>query len=76
MNKPVDNFTLTIRGMRCGSCVAHVRKALMEATGVESATVDLAGRSATVSGHDIDPDDVLAAVREAGYEADPGDRLE
>ena len=43
MNKPVDNFTLTIRGMRCGSCVAHVRKALMEATGVESATVAGAG---------------------------------
>ena len=44
----LNTFGLTIDGMHCGGCTGRVQRALAGVPGVVDATVDLAGRSATV----------------------------
>lgn len=59
---------LTVEGMMCGHCKAHVEKALADLTGVTSAQVDLEKKTATVALSENVPDDVLKnAVEQAGY---------
>lgn len=61
---------LDIEGMSCASCVAHVEKALGAVDGVESVSVDLASRSATVTMKSDQPaptERLGAAVERAGY---------
>ncbi len=60
--------TLSIEGMSCGHCVMHVKNALADVAGVESAEVDLASKKAVVSGAALDDETLKAAVAEAGYE--------
>ncbi|MEJ5299082.1 MAG: cation transporter, partial [Armatimonadota bacterium] len=63
--------TLNISGMHCASCVGRVEKALSGVPGVVRAAVDLTTRSASVA-YDpsaASPEDLAAAVRDAGYEA-------
>ena len=57
--------TVTIEGMMCAHCAAHVEKALNALPGVK-ATVDLAVGTAAVEGDAAD-DAIRAAVNEAGY---------
>ena len=52
----------------CGHCKAHVEKALLAVPGVESAEADLDAKTATVMGN-ADRAALIAAVKEAGYEA-------
>ena len=52
--------TYYIEGMHCSHCAANVEKAISSVDGVESCSVSLSEKSATVSGHADD-----AAVREA-----------
>ena len=60
--------TMTINGMMCAHCQAHVEKALNAIDGV-TATVDLAAKSATVTLSKDVADEILKnAVTEAGYE--------
>ena len=67
--------TLKVRGMMCASCVAHVEKALKGVPGVEDARVNLATERATVAlgGAGADLEELLRAVDEAGYEAEPAE---
>jgi len=60
--------TLTVEGMSCNHCVNHVKNALIDLAGVESAEVDLAKKSAVVIGASLDDAAIKAAVAEAGYE--------
>ena len=61
---------LPIEGMTCASCVARVEKALKRVPGVASAEVNLGTEAATVSlAEGAAPETLVAAVREAGYEA-------
>jgi Cu+-exporting ATPase len=62
---------LAVRGMTCASCVARVEKALKKVPGVEDASVNLATEQATVHGAALDANAILAAVAQAGYEAEP-----
>ena len=57
---------IIIEGMMCQHCVAHVSKALNALPG-ESASVDLEGKCATVSGPATD-EELKNAVEEAGYQ--------
>lgn len=57
--------TVTIEGMMCAHCAAHVEKALNALEGVK-ATVDLAAGTAAVEGNAAD-DAIRAAITEAGY---------
>ena len=59
---------LNITGMTCGHCVAHTKKSLEAVPGVESAEVSLEPGGAVVKG-DVDAMALVAAVKEAGYEA-------
>ena len=66
------HIDLEIGGMGCDGCVATVREALGKVPGVASVTVDLAGASAAVDGTaTLDPQALVAAVEDAGYEARP-----
>ena len=58
--------TLTIEGMMCAHCVAHVDKALRAVSGVESVDVDLTAGTAVVTGSAAE-EALCAAVAEAGY---------
>ncbi len=59
---------LTVEGMQCGHCKAHVEKALGDLSGVSSALVDLEAKTATVALSEGVADAVLqAAVEKAGY---------
>ena len=60
--------TYTVAGMTCSHCVASVSEEVEEVAGVERVDVDLASGRLAVSGTDISPDAVRAAVAEAGYE--------
>ena len=68
---------LKIDGMTCGHCVAGVTTALKGVPGVERADVSLLSGAATVT-HDAATraDDLVAAVREEGYETEPLPREE
>ncbi len=65
-----NKITLTIEGMMCQHCVAHVKKALEGVEGVASAEVSLDDKTAavTLSG-DVSTDTLIAAVKDAGYVA-------
>ena len=58
--------TLTIEGMMCAHCAAHVEKALNALPGV-TAQVDLAGKTAVVTGSAGD-EALKQAVADAGYQ--------
>ena len=61
--------TLQIDGMHCASCVARVEKALRKVEGVEDASVNLTTNRADVAGRGLVIDELIASVKQAGYEA-------
>lgn len=63
-----ETIHLTITGMTCNHCVAAVRKALAAVEGVEDVEVALEPGGAAVKGTAA-TEDLLAAVKQAGYEA-------
>ena len=59
---------LTVEGMMCAHCQAHVQKALAGVEGVTEAVVDLESKKATVTlAQDVVDQVLLDAVTEAGY---------
>lgn len=60
--------TMKIEGMMCQHCVAHVKKALEDVTGVIKADVDLESGSAKIEMEaDVKEDILKKAVEDAGY---------
>ena len=66
----MQNTELKIEGMSCENCVAHVTKTLQSVPGVQSANVQLAAGRAQVQHENADVPAMLAAIDEAGYEAE------
>ena len=64
--EPTMQKTLTIEGMMCAHCAAHVEKALNALPGV-TAVVDLAVKTAVVTG-DAGDEALKKAVADAGYQ--------
>lgn len=61
---------LSVEGMMCQHCVAHVKKALEGVEGVEEAVVDLDSNSATAKlSADVADQALVNAIVDAGYEA-------
>ena len=66
----MDNKTvLSVEGMMCQHCVAHVKKALEEVDGVKEVNVLLEEKRAEITGS-ADREALVAAVKAAGYDAE------
>lgn len=59
--------TISIEGMMCAHCQAHVEKALKEVAGITEVTVSLENKNAVVTG-DASVEALKQAVVDAGYE--------
>ncbi|HEX2530928.1 MAG TPA: heavy metal translocating P-type ATPase, partial [Burkholderiaceae bacterium] len=66
---PQEEFSLSIAGMSCASCVARVEKSLKKVPGVLDAAVNLATEKARVRAAGATAAALIEAVRKAGYEA-------
>jgi len=64
-----DSVQLLLSGMSCASCVSKVQNALQSVSGVDQARVNLAERSALITGS-ADPQALVGAVEKAGYGAE------
>ena len=62
--------TITVEGMMCQHCVAHVKKALEAVKGVTLVSVDLDTKTATVDAlSSVSVNTLITAVKNAGYES-------
>ena len=68
-DKPME-IALKVTGMMCQHCVAHVTKALEGVEGVSKVEVSLQKGEAQVTGEGLDKAKLIAAVNEAGYQAE------
>lgn len=64
-----EQIQLNISGMSCASCVGRLEKALTRVNGVQQVSVNLASETATVHGQSFIPQQLIAAVEKAGYQA-------
>jgi Cu+-exporting ATPase len=66
-------FDLSVAGMTCASCVSRVERALKKVPGVIDAEVNLVTERAHVTAvaGAVAPERLIAAIREAGYDASP-----
>ena len=66
----IETLKLPVHGMRCQNCARGVERKLAATAGVRQATVDLAGRTATVEydAEQVKPEALAAAVRQLGYQ--------
>lgn len=65
--------TITVTGMSCEHCEESVEDALSAVPGVTSVEANNNQDSVTVEGT-ADTDDIVEAVREAGYNPEPANR--
>ena len=64
-----SQLVMSIEGMMCEHCAAHVKEALLKVKGVQDAKVDLKGKSATISVvAPVTQAALFKAVKAAGYE--------
>lgn len=69
MEESAMKKTISIEGMMCGHCVAHVTKALEGMNGVEKADVSLENKNAVVTlSADVSDKALSATIVDAGYE--------
>ncbi len=61
-------LTFEVDGMTCASCATRIERILNRQEGVDAASVNLTGRSATVRVEEADPDALTEAVRKIGYD--------
>jgi copper chaperone len=62
--------TFSVPGMHCGHCEAAVRGELEGIGGVQTVEVDLETKVVTVGGVALDDATLVAAIDEAGYDAE------
>src|SRR5215217_1389836 len=68
----LTRISIPVVGMTCASCVRRVERTLSEKEGVAEASVNFASEKASVT-YDpttTNPDDLIGAIRNAGYGAD------
>lgn len=66
----MKTIELSVTGMNCASCVAHVEKALKKVAGVQDVSVNLTTERATVAGRGLVVSHLTEAVTKAGYGAE------
>ena len=65
----MESIELKIEGMSCEHCVARTEKSLAAVTGVNEVEVSLEPGAATVTGENVNLDDLIDAVVQAGFTA-------
>ncbi len=63
----MSQINLNVQGMSCGSCVAHVTKALESIPGVQSIHVDLESGRVQVERTSNESADLIHVLNEEGY---------
>jgi copper chaperone CopZ len=63
-------LTFTVPGMHCGHCTVAVAEEVKRVPGVHSVDVDLETKLVRINGDGIDRAAVVAAIDEAGYDAE------
>ncbi|MBR5337889.1 MAG: heavy metal translocating P-type ATPase [Lachnospiraceae bacterium] len=67
--KETKEMKITVKGMTCGHCEAHVKKALEAIDGIDSAVASHDDNLVTITNSkEVDEAAIKAAVEEAGYE--------
>jgi copper chaperone len=66
----MDTKTYAVPGMHCDHCKAAVSRELEAVTGVERVEVDLETKLVTVGGEALKDAALIAAIVEAGYDAE------
>lgn len=66
----IETLTYRVDGMMCDHCKAAVSEEVATVAGVQSVHVDLETKLVQVSGDRLDHDAVVAAIDEAGYDAE------
>ena len=69
VNDEATSQQFILSGMTCASCVSSVEKAILSVAGVSSTSVNLAERTALVSGN-APSNQIIQAVEDAGYQAE------
>jgi uncharacterized protein len=64
-----QRLELAVGGMTCSHCVAAVTRVLRACHGVTSVQIDLAAGRAVVAGEGLESQELVAAVKSAGYAA-------
>jgi copper chaperone len=67
----METKTYSVAGMHCGHCKAAVTHELEGVSGVETVDVDLETKLVTVAGEALKDAALVAAIDEAGYDAEP-----
>lgn len=57
--------------MTCAGCAASVQRAIETRPGVQSASVSVTDGLATISGNPLDSQELIRAIREHGFDAEP-----
>jgi len=71
MNKPKDSHNcheLVVEGASCASCVGKIEEALKAISGVESAQMNFALRTVSVTGN-VKPETLIKKIQSLGYDA-------
>ncbi|MER6046466.1 heavy-metal-associated domain-containing protein [Streptomyces sp. NPDC001793] len=63
----MDQKQYHVTGMTCEHCAASVAEEVSEVPGVREVEVDLAAKTVTVRGTDLDDERLRTAITEAGY---------
>ena len=66
-----DQLTYRVDGMNCNHCVVAVSGEVGQVAGVTDVDVDLDTKLVRVTGSSLDDAAVVAAIDEAGYDAEP-----
>jgi len=67
----LNNLIYRVDGMSCDHCKVAVTGEVSQVAGVRHVDIDLESKLVTVEGTDVDADAVVAAIDEAGYDAEP-----
>ncbi len=67
----MQEVQLKVTGMHCASCAATVQRAIEADPQVRSASVSVTAGMATVHGQSLEPQRLIQAVRDRGYDAVP-----
>jgi copper chaperone len=71
---PGEKITLAVHGMHCEGCAQAIQAAVEAVPGVKSVDVSLKDQRAVIvpAADGLDQQAVIAAIKQAGYEAMPG----